>query len=244
MYAFCTEELGYSEDEAYLRVQAMRCMKEVPQIEERIESGRLSLTVVAKALNIFRKMAKEKKPLAIGEKQEIMDMLLDKSVRQAEKKLAFCFPEEQIPREKIKPITDTLTRIEFNANQDFMNKLEKLKAAFAHKNFSGRLDLLFEQTMDIALKKLEKPAAKHPVSPQLNRTRYIPRQTVSLLKNRAKVRCEYVSPHTGKRCTSNHGLQIDHIHEYSRGGGNELKNLQILCGAHNRWKSIVHKDMP
>ena len=151
-------------------------------------------------------MSREKKPLETSEKQEVMDMLLDKSVRQAEKKLAFCFPEEEIPREKIKPISDTLTQIEFNANQEFMHKLEKLRAAFAHKNFSGRLDLLFEQTIDIALKKLEGPVTQRPVSTQLNRSRYIPRQTVRVVANRAKNRREYINPKSGKRCTSNHGL--------------------------------------
>ncbi len=48
--------------------------------------------------------------------------------------------------------------------------------------------------------------------------------------------CSYRDPLTGKICNSRHFLQIDHIKSVSRGGGNELTNLQVLCGRHNRFK--------
>ena len=46
--------------------------------------------------------------------------------------------------------------------------------------------------------------------------------------------CSYVDPKTGRRCSSRHLLQIDHIRPWARGGGAELDNLRLLCHAHHR----------
>ena len=47
-------------------------------------------------------------------------------------------------------------------------------------------------------------------------------------------RCSYVDPMTGRRCSSRHLLQIDHIRPWARGGGARLDNLRLLCHAHHR----------
>ena len=47
-------------------------------------------------------------------------------------------------------------------------------------------------------------------------------------------RCRYVDPHTGRRCTSRHLLQIDHVLPYALGGGSDPANLRLLCHAHHR----------
>ena len=47
-------------------------------------------------------------------------------------------------------------------------------------------------------------------------------------------RCRYVDPHTGRRCTSRHLLQIDHVLPYTLGGGSDPGNLRLLCHAHHR----------
>jgi hypothetical protein len=31
-------------------------------------------------------------------------------------------------------------------------------------------------------------------------------------------------------------VQMDHIHEFSKGGSNAAENLQWLCGFHNRYR--------
>ena len=47
-------------------------------------------------------------------------------------------------------------------------------------------------------------------------------------------RCRYLDPHTGRRCTSRHLLQIDHVLPYTLGGGSDPANLRLLCHAHHR----------
>lgn len=47
--------------------------------------------------------------------------------------------------------------------------------------------------------------------------------------------CRHIHP-DGTRCESRYQLQVDHIISRWKGGGNELENLQLLCGLHNRYK--------
>ncbi len=73
------------------------------------------------------------------------------------------------------------------------------------------------------------------VAPARQVSRYIP---AALRKSllRVKNKCQYRDPQTGRICESQKFLQIDHIKSFSSGGESTFKNLQVLCGAHNRWK--------
>jgi 4-hydroxy-tetrahydrodipicolinate synthase len=65
-------------------LKAMRMMKEMSQIEEKLSSGELSLTNVAKAQEFFNQEAKLE-GLASEEKLEVLEKLVNKSTREAEK---------------------------------------------------------------------------------------------------------------------------------------------------------------
>ena len=62
LFEFATKELKYSESQAQRRISAMRLLKELPVIEEKIKSGELSLTVISQAQSFFRQEAKDKRP--------------------------------------------------------------------------------------------------------------------------------------------------------------------------------------
>ena len=49
-------------------------------------------------------------------------------------------------------------------------------------------------------------------------------------------RCCYRDPLSGRRCTSSHLLQIDHLLPVAEGGGPEPSNLVLLCFAHHRMR--------
>ncbi len=232
MFAFVTNYLSYSETEAYARIQAMRLIQKMPEVEQHIESGRITLTVAAQAESHFRRVK-----AGTEKKVEVVAELLDASKREAERKLAEHFPEEA-PREKTQSLPNNLTRIAFNANDSLYAKLEKLKALLAHKNFQSRYDLLFEALADIALKKLEKPNDQAQLVPaQVKTTGYIPERIRYTVRHRDQGECQYTDPETGHKCKTRHGLQFDHIQPYASGGRNTVENLRLLCGAHNRWRN-------
>ena len=64
--------------------------------------------------------------------------------------------------------------------------------------------------------------------------RVIPAAIKRAVWERDQGRCSYVDPTTGRRCSSRHLLQIDHIRPWARGGGCEPANLRLLCHAHHR----------
>ncbi|MGZ3694685.1 MAG: hypothetical protein ACXWQO_10920 [Bdellovibrionota bacterium] len=227
LFAFCTLELGYSEFEAITRIQAMRLVKDLPEVEAKISTGELSLSVAAKTQAAF-----QREELTLLEKREVLISVNGTSVKAAEKKLAEYFPDRIRP-EKAKPIAKNQTRIEFTASDALMDKLTRLKEILAHKNYDGRFDLLFEELADIALKKLEPVDAPIHSTCKVKNSRYVP----LVVKRNASKTCEYQDPLTGRRCNSRHGLQHDHIEEYANGGTNAPENFQRLCGPHNRFKS-------
>jgi len=71
--------------------------------------------------------------------------------------------------------------------------------------------------------------------------RGIPAAIKRAVWERDQGRCSYVDPTTGRRCSSRHLLQIDHIRPWARGGEARLDNVRLLCHAHHRHR---HGELP
>ena len=66
--------------------------------------------------------------------------------------------------------------------------------------------------------------------------RHIPAAVRRLVWHRDQGRCVYRDPLTGRRCTSSHLLQIDHLLPVAEGGGPDPANLAIRCFSHHRMR--------
>src|SRR4051794_9171041 len=53
LFEYAVKELKYSHDQAGRRISAMRLLKELPQVEEQMTSGTLTLTNLSMAANFF-----------------------------------------------------------------------------------------------------------------------------------------------------------------------------------------------
>ncbi len=73
LFEYVTRELGYCPASACRRIDAMRLLKEIPELEEKIQDGSLSLSAVARAQGFFKKeqSASPDKPFSQIEKKEI-----------------------------------------------------------------------------------------------------------------------------------------------------------------------------
>ena len=98
-------------------------------------------------------------------------------------------------------------------------------------------------------RRLGRPAAAcaQPAAPPRTRTsaaktgvtgRAIPAAVKREVWRRDRGRCRYVDRISGRRCGSQHLLQIDHVVPYACGGGAEPNNLRLLCAAHHRYRHI------
>jgi hypothetical protein len=233
---FCMKVLKYSRHEAQARIDAMRLLKVVPEIDADLDSGKLSLTVAAQTMSSFRRedlrrKTTGEKPLSEEERKTVLADLMSSSTREADRKLATHFPD-QSQLERTKPVTKDLTRIEFNADQGAMKKFERLQAYYYHQT-GGSWEKLFEILADHEIEKLDAPSRRSPGSKS---TRYVHKQIHQEVWSNWKLGCDH-KLENGERCGSRQNLETDHILEFSKGGTSTKENLRLLCGAHNRYRS-------
>jgi hypothetical protein len=86
LFKYAVDRYKYSEDQAYRRIAAMRLLKEIPEIEGKINNGTMTLTNISLAQRHFRQERKStQKPISKAEKLELLELLENKSNREAQK---------------------------------------------------------------------------------------------------------------------------------------------------------------
>lgn len=122
----------------------------MPEIEEKIESGELTLSKLAKASDVF----KQNNITDNEKKAEIIQAIENVSTRTCEKTLIELTGQDlPPPRREIKPITKTLNLLTVTINDEGESLLKELKGLLAHKKLSQ--DKLFEMIFKKAKEKIE-----------------------------------------------------------------------------------------
>ena len=225
LFAYATEVLGYSADQAYRRIAAMRLMNEMPGIEEKIESGQINLTHVGIAQGLFKQEKKAGHPLTLGQKLEVFDAIAGQSTRQAER-VALTFSTEA-PRfkETVKPSSPGLNILTIEISDEALARLQALKGLLAHKHPDLTHGELVELISVIALEQL------NPAKP--------PQRKVSLMTRAAVKRAVWARDRgTCTRCGSNHKIEFDHVVPASMGGPFTVENIRLLCESCNQRAAI------
>ena len=203
LHEYAVKHLKYSDDQAYRRVQAMRLMRDIPEIETKIEEGSLTLSSLSQAQSFFRKVEHTKE-----EKREVLSKLQNTTKREAQK---ICQQDSKL-------------RYSFEADDALENIIERLRALNPHLSFDQLAKKVFEQAFkstDPATKNraVMKPrATKSTASGSSARTsdhstaskpsgaaaskRYIPANLKREVWLQSKGKCE--------NCSSAFGLEFDH----------------------------------
>ena len=146
LFEFCIGELGYSNDAAQRRIASMRLLKEMPGLDAKIESGALSLAVVAKAAQFFRQETKLRKvadapAMNLEEKHAVMNALEGKSKRAV---------EDLLVSYSVNPMQTRSMKLELSP--DDCAKLDQLRALLSHRlsenSVSGVIRLLLEEGLE------------------------------------------------------------------------------------------------
>jgi hypothetical protein len=235
LFEFCRRELGYSEDQAQYRIDAMRGSRGMPEVRKAVEEGRISMTNLVKAKRFFSHEKKSGKPYSPEAKHVLLAQLEGQSTRECERKLAELCPTLP-PPEKTRPVAGQRTLISFTADERLMTDIEKIKRLWAHKNANFTFAELFTEITQTLLKKID-PENLPPVAPRINEnsnTRHIPNKTRKFVWQRDEGKCTYLDPQSKRVCNSTHAIQIDHLDPYSMGGTHDPENLRLLCRAHNQ----------
>jgi hypothetical protein len=251
LFEFCRKELHYSEPETNLRIAAMRLLAELPQIEDRIEEGALSLTQLNQARTFFNHEAKAGKALDTEAKQDVLKKIEGQSKDETERTLLGLStePNRHIKRREGKRnLTKEHAEIRFIADEEFQAELELLRGLLAHRHPDGLgWGELVKAAVGLALEKLD-PARKKgrakpdssvaPIPDEVAKSRAPSAAQMRELFRQAGSRCMSVDPQTGKRCESQYRLEVDHVIPVSHGGQTELGNLRLLCHSCHRRETL------
>ena len=228
------------------RVAAMRLIVNVPEVENKISQGSLTLTVAAQAQRFFKSEEKINKKYTPTQKLDLLEKLENKSVRAVTQELIKISPQA-LPKERQRQLTEKHIELKLVIPTEVEERLSKLKNLLSHKMPNATTAEILDYLTKLGLETLD--PEKKPIKPQRNataaalskndsRSRYIPETTKRALWQRAQGQCEFVDPITKRRCSSQYKLETEHHIPFSLGGTNNLTNLKLYCSSHNKWAAI------
>lgn len=262
IFTYLVEHLKYPEASAYRLVNALKLLKELPEVEkkveEKVESGVLSISTLSQVQSFCQAQKKENQiEIKAEEKIKVLASVEGCTRKETERVLASLYPEQplSIPDQQ-RRISVHQTEIKITLDDTLLEKLDRIKQLISHQNlnpsYAELLDYLAEMVLDKMdpIRKEERKNRKEkttfpgkftpaPVDcKKMHRSRPVPAQTERQVWVQSDSRCAYISPLTGHRCTERKGLELNHIHPYGMGGSHELFNLELLCKQHNLQEAI------
>lgn len=266
LFDYAVKELKYSEPQAARRLQAMRLIKEIPEVEKKIESGELSLSNISQAQSFFREIKRASDSVTEmpkAEKLEILSKLENKSARDGQRVLLKIHPQAAIPKERERILTDDQSEIRFVMSQELRAKLEEVRSLLGIKGATMSFAELLSHMSDMSVetlraKRFGKARASATTSQPLPKVRarhftpelraptqastFAPAKT--LTKNTRYISKElrhHIWQRDGRKCVKCKGsknLNIDHIKPFALGGTSEEANLRLLCFSCNQRAGI------
>jgi 5-methylcytosine-specific restriction endonuclease McrA len=214
MVDYAVKELGYSHAAAGRRIQGARMIKQLPEIEDKIKDGTLSLSNINQAAGLFRNQNINE----ADKKRKILKKLENKTTWEAEKVLMEFAPINPLPRESQRPITPEYSQLKINVSNETSELLERAKSLM--NKFSINDEFLKKLT-EHALESITYKKFKIRLREQNPNSRYITSQTKREVHEKSQGVCE--------KCGSLFMLQFDHIEAFALGGKTEARNLRLLC---------------
>jgi hypothetical protein len=223
LFDYVVTRLKFSESEANRRISAMHLIRDVPEVEEKLSSGTLTLSTAVLARTLFGKEKKAGRPMDKDAKTQVMLDLENKSTREAQKYLGAINPEMKKTREL------TFDNIEDEA---LRSKLLQVKGRFARSNPGMTLTELLHKLCDQELEKKTKSPMKCQNAPSAQKVEGSLSQAEvnRQVWRRDQARCT--------ECGSTHALERDHIRPRAAGGSNDRDNQRILCRNCNQRAAI------
>lgn len=131
MAAYAIKELHYSESSAMKRLRAARMLADIPEIEEKINDGSLTLTGLSQAVGFFNKEAIKD----VEEKKDVLEKIIGLTTRETEKTLFEMGTEQPLPRESAKPVSATFTQVKMNICDETLKLMENARNILGEYKF-------------------------------------------------------------------------------------------------------------
>jgi 5-methylcytosine-specific restriction endonuclease McrA len=212
LYSYVTECLGYSQDQSYLRINAVRIMTKIPEVKKSLESNQLTLSTLANATTIVSATQDKEDKIELS---KAVEMVTGKTKEQAREIINQVKEITPVKKQEKRKLVLSLTEEEYELVQETL----KLKNQEASKYVVEKC-------------RQDQNKFKKSKSTQNSNSRNIPVSVRRNVLTRAKYKCEYV----GCTCTKN--LELAHIVAFSKGGVRTENNLKLLCRAHHKFETF------
>lgn len=245
LFTYCVRELGFSDAQAYQRIQAMRALKSIPELKPMIESGSLSVSSVSKVETHLRQEKKLGKDLPRETRLELFEAMRNCSSREVDAKLLEVKGEK--PRvklileldEELEALwTEVKNRAAHRSKGSEAEVLKILAREWLSRNDPARevrsrkiLDSKNVSSTHTIVNvhgdsRQEIGARRKPISKRTS----IPASLRREIFRRDQSKCA--------NCGSLYALEIDHRNPVARGGKNTPENLRVLCRSCNQHSAI------
>jgi 5-methylcytosine-specific restriction endonuclease McrA len=232
LFEYAVRELKYSEAQAGRRIQAMRALTAVPEIESKIVSGELSVSNVAMVQGVFVKSGKTlDRRDALRKVEGLSTRQAEKVLGKPKKTLTLDMIDDEELREKAKRVLGKYAHLKLSL-EDVLHRLfdEELKPAKIRKPLqrdASPAPELMSQTKLKSQPELKPVSNKNPKPAKGGRPSWPTLRKHIFNRDRHCVKCGSV-----------HALQVDHILPRALGGSDEPDNLRLLCRSCNQRAAI------
>ena len=248
LFEYCVQGLGLPDGTSYNLITVARKSNEVPELQNAVVKGTLS---VSKAKKIASVITKENKEHWIGLAQTLPRLALEKEVAKVS-------PKEATP-ERAKYVSEDRLLLNLGVSEKLMTKIQRIqdlesKRRRSNASLEDALDAMSDEYLNRndpvvkakrgTAKQAGKQAAQQfpgTVPPEIPFQRSSLKAQLSHQVNlRDRDKCQQV--HNNKICGDSRFTEIHHIVPISRGGRNELTNLKTLCSVHHRMLHLNTKE--
>ena len=243
LFEYLTDFVGFSRGTAQRGIDAARLSYDVPEVIDHIEEGTIKLSQVSLLQQSFREVhAKTKLRVSALIKKDLVSELIDKSVIESEVVVRQRLDIELKQAPKMRHQKDESVRLEITLSKSQWQKLEKMRELLSNSVPSGTWDKVLEYVSDIVIQQKDKSRLinrdqkKDPLAydhASNGERKSISKSIERSVFNRDQC-CQFTTKTTTKICGSKWQLNIDHIQPVWAGGTNDISNLRVLCGQHNR----------
>ncbi len=167
LFTFCVKELGYTESQSQRRVLAMRAIALVPELENRLESGKVSLATVSLAQAHLLAIEKvEGAKVGLTERTQLFEAIEDKSKKEVESYLATQAASHPklakkifSQRESVRPMGsidgEPQFELRINVSKTLLDKLRQIQALSSHTGKTDKLADVLDYMSESVLHKID-----------------------------------------------------------------------------------------
>ena len=235
LHDYCRKALRLSESHTYTLRQILKKSDEVPQLEEKIARGEITMSNARRIIP----------HLTVENQQE----WLEKAATLSEKKLEREIKKDSpVPpqKERIRPVSAAFSELTVVISIEIEEQLKRVQDLLAQKNrrhvgIQETLGILLSEyierkdPVEKAIRQKDKLAGKPTEVPAAANGKRTPKPAA--ITHRVNLRdrgqCTHIDA-KGHRCTQTRWTEQHHLHLVSHHGVHSEKNLTTLCAAHHR----------